>query len=142
MIQTSGAADIDRFRCAVVRCLGLSFEDAKLGFLADILRRRLDALGQSTDVYLGRLETEHLPMNSARSRRSRRFRKPIFSATTISIVPSQISPCRIASLLSPPPGACESCRLAAPPEKKPTPSPYSSAKRLIRPGTCRFSAWT
>lgn len=61
MIQTSSAADIERFRCAVVRCLGLSFEDAKLGFLADILRRRLDAIGQSTDVYLGRLETENLP---------------------------------------------------------------------------------
>jgi len=61
MIQTSSAADIERFRCAVARFLGLSFEDAKLGFLADILRRRLDAIGQSTDVYLGRLETENLP---------------------------------------------------------------------------------
>jgi len=61
VIQTSSAADIERFRSAVARCLGLSFEDAKLGFLADILRRRLDALGQSADVYLGRLETENLP---------------------------------------------------------------------------------
>jgi chemotaxis protein methyltransferase CheR len=61
MIQTSSAADIERFRAAVGRFLGLSFEDAKLGFLADILRRRLDAVGQSTDVYLGRLETENLP---------------------------------------------------------------------------------
>lgn len=60
MIQTSSAADIERFRCAVSRLLGLSFEDTKLGFLAEIFRRRLDALGQSTDVYLGRLETENL----------------------------------------------------------------------------------
>jgi len=61
MIQPSSSADIERFRCAVARCLGLYFEDAKLGFLADILRRRLDALGQSTDVYLACLETENLP---------------------------------------------------------------------------------
>lgn len=61
MIPTSSAAGIERFRSAVARCMGLHFEDAKLGFLADILRRRLDTLGQSSDVYLARLETENLP---------------------------------------------------------------------------------
>jgi chemotaxis protein methyltransferase CheR len=61
MIYTSSSADIERFRSAVARCLGLHFEDAKLGFLADTLRRRLDALGQPPDLYLARLETENLP---------------------------------------------------------------------------------
>ena len=61
MIHTDRPADIERFRSAVARRLGLHFEDAKLGFLADTLRRRLDAIGQSSDVYLARLETGNLP---------------------------------------------------------------------------------
>ena len=61
MIQTSNSVDIERFRCAVARSLGLHFEDAKLGFLADVLRRRRDAVGQSMEVYLARLERENLP---------------------------------------------------------------------------------
>lgn len=58
MIQTLSVADIDRFRDVIARCLGLQFEDAKLGFLADVLRRRLAAAGQAADVYLSRLETD------------------------------------------------------------------------------------
>lgn len=61
MIHTGRPADIERFRSAVARCLGLHFEDAKLGFLADIFRRRLDATRQPPDVYLTRLETENFP---------------------------------------------------------------------------------
>ena len=52
-------ADIDRFRGGIVHCLGLQFEDAKLGFLADVLRRRLDVARDAPDVYLTRLETEN-----------------------------------------------------------------------------------
>jgi len=61
VIHTSSPADVERFRSAVARCLGLHFEDAKLGFLAAILRRRLDATRQPPDVYLARLEMENLP---------------------------------------------------------------------------------
>jgi chemotaxis protein methyltransferase CheR len=52
-------ADIDRFRDVIVRCLGLQFEDAKLGFLEEVLRRRLEAARDTPDVYLARLETEN-----------------------------------------------------------------------------------
>jgi chemotaxis protein methyltransferase CheR len=61
MSHTSGSADIARFRSTVAHCLGLYFEDANLGFLAEILNRRLHAVGQSPNVYLGRLETDQLP---------------------------------------------------------------------------------
>jgi hypothetical protein len=53
-------ADVDRFRSVVARCLGLQFDDDKLGFLADVVRRRLEVSGQTPDVYLARLETESL----------------------------------------------------------------------------------
>jgi chemotaxis protein methyltransferase CheR len=61
MIQTLGSADVDRFRSVVARCLGLQFDDAKLGFLEDVLRRRLDAIRYAPDVYLARLALENLP---------------------------------------------------------------------------------
>jgi chemotaxis protein methyltransferase CheR len=60
MIQSVAAADIEGFRSAIARCLGLSFEDEKLGFLAEVLGRRLDALGQPPDLYLASLETDPL----------------------------------------------------------------------------------
>ncbi len=39
------AADIEQFRTIVGQCLGLHFEDSKLDFLADVLRRRMEATG-------------------------------------------------------------------------------------------------
>src|SRR5258705_4575447 len=59
MIPVS-AADTERFRSIIARCLGLQFEDAKLGFLADLLRRRLSAGRCSADIYLARLAAERL----------------------------------------------------------------------------------
>jgi chemotaxis protein methyltransferase CheR len=53
------SADIDRFRCVIAGCLGLQFEDAKLGFLEEVLRRRLEVATDAPDVYLARLETEN-----------------------------------------------------------------------------------
>lgn len=47
---------IERFRAVVYRRLGLSFEDAKLGMLADVLRRRLGATGTGYDEYVAHLE--------------------------------------------------------------------------------------
>jgi chemotaxis protein methyltransferase CheR len=60
MTATISAGDIDRFRSVIARCLGLQFEDAKLGFLADVFRRRLEVASAAPDVYLARLETENL----------------------------------------------------------------------------------
>jgi chemotaxis protein methyltransferase CheR len=59
-VETS-AAEVDRFRDLIVRHLGLQFEDAKLGFLADVLRRRLEATRHSAHAYLGRLDGDGLP---------------------------------------------------------------------------------
>jgi chemotaxis protein methyltransferase CheR len=58
MTPTSSTADTVRFRDVVTRRLGLLFEDAKLGFLAAILRRRLEGLGRSAESYLRSLEWE------------------------------------------------------------------------------------
>jgi chemotaxis protein methyltransferase CheR len=57
MITTFHASDLERFRALIVRCLGLQFEDAKLGFLAEVLRRRLEATKQEPAVYLALLDT-------------------------------------------------------------------------------------
>jgi chemotaxis protein methyltransferase CheR len=58
VIQSSRSTEVERFRQAVARRLGLQFDDAKLEFLADVLCRRLDAIGQRAELYLARLETE------------------------------------------------------------------------------------
>jgi chemotaxis protein methyltransferase CheR len=52
------AKQLERFRELIGRCLGLQFEDVKLGFLADVLRRRLEVTGQGSDGYLARLDAE------------------------------------------------------------------------------------
>lgn len=49
-------AHLERFRAAVTRCLGLSFDDSKLGLLADVFIRRIEMASDSADSYLIRLE--------------------------------------------------------------------------------------
>jgi len=61
MITTCNAPDLERFRALIVRCLGLQFDDAKLGFLGEVLRRRLDATRQEAAVYLAQLDTRPAP---------------------------------------------------------------------------------
>jgi len=56
MIPPTDARDAERFRAAIVRRLGLRFEDAKLEFLGEVLQRRLEKLKQPSDTYLRRLE--------------------------------------------------------------------------------------
>jgi len=48
---------LERFRRVVVRRLGLQFDDAKLTFLSEVLRRRVTASAQNDETYLTRLET-------------------------------------------------------------------------------------
>lgn len=57
MMVRSGSGDVDRFRSVVARRLGLSFDDTKLGFLADVLLRRAEARGRRSGVYLDQLES-------------------------------------------------------------------------------------
>jgi len=56
MSVASEACEVDRFRNIVERRLGLQFEDAKLGFLGDLLRQRISANGHACEIYLGNLE--------------------------------------------------------------------------------------
>jgi chemotaxis protein methyltransferase CheR len=44
--------DLERFRAAIVDRIGLQFDDAKLGFLGEVLQRRLDKLGHSSEAYV------------------------------------------------------------------------------------------
>jgi chemotaxis protein methyltransferase CheR len=48
--------DMDRFRSAIVKRVGLQFDDARVGFLAEVLQRRMSKLGCSGDDYLHDLE--------------------------------------------------------------------------------------
>lgn len=50
-----GTAQVERFRALVVRHLGLEFDDAKMGWLADVLRRRMECSGVPPEPYLARL---------------------------------------------------------------------------------------
>jgi chemotaxis protein methyltransferase CheR len=56
MIGPVRADETERFRAAITTHLGLQFEDGKLGFLADVLQRRLDRLQSASDLYLLALE--------------------------------------------------------------------------------------
>ncbi len=58
MIGPLDSLDVDRFKAAVERRLGLFFDDAKLGFLGEVLQRRIGRLGQACGSYLLSLENE------------------------------------------------------------------------------------
>lgn len=51
------SADWERFRVLIADRFGLTFDDAKLGFLGEVLHRRLNALGLGGAAYLDRLQT-------------------------------------------------------------------------------------
>ncbi len=57
MIASADSTDVERFRGIVASRLGLSFDDSKLAFLADVLNRRRNTTGQSSAAYLGRFES-------------------------------------------------------------------------------------
>jgi chemotaxis protein methyltransferase CheR len=48
--------DLARFRAAIVGRMGLQFDDTRLGFLGEVLQRRLDKLGRPGNAYLDDLE--------------------------------------------------------------------------------------
>ena len=55
--MTATGRDVERFRVAIAHRLGLQFDDARLGFLGEVLQRRLAAgTGTSADAYLRDLE--------------------------------------------------------------------------------------
>ncbi len=46
------AAEVEHFRAWIADRLGIHFDDAKLGFVADVLRRRVESNGSAPGVYL------------------------------------------------------------------------------------------
>jgi chemotaxis protein methyltransferase CheR len=51
-------SDVERFRAAIVRQIGLQFDDGKLAFLSEVLCRRLKGRSCTSTAYLGELEEE------------------------------------------------------------------------------------
>ncbi len=49
-------AEVERFRSVVARQFGLQFDDSKIGFLGELLQRRVEANGGGPESYLFRLE--------------------------------------------------------------------------------------
>ncbi len=58
MKSTVTPGDVERFRSAIARALGLQFDDAKCAFLEDVLRRRVETLDRPCSTYLIQLEAE------------------------------------------------------------------------------------
>ncbi len=52
MSPVVGVRDVERFRSAIAARLGLQFDDARVDFLSEVLRRRLDATRRDCDGYL------------------------------------------------------------------------------------------
>lgn len=57
MIATFRSNEIERFRSLVTQMLGLHFDESKTEFLANVLRRRVEAAGGTTHQYLGAADT-------------------------------------------------------------------------------------
>ena len=59
MTLVPSRTDIEQFRTVVTCQLGLQYEDAKLDYLADVMRQRVQSLGRarfdSYSAYLGQL---------------------------------------------------------------------------------------
>ena len=53
--------DVDRFRAAIERGLGLHFDESKRDFLAEVLHARLQDCGRTGELYLEWLESENTP---------------------------------------------------------------------------------
>ena len=58
MIGMVSPRDVERFSEAITRHLGLQFEEAKQGFLAEVLHRRQEAMGRPRETYLRAIESQ------------------------------------------------------------------------------------
>ena len=58
MRATIGIGDVEQFRAAVARALGLQFDETRSSFLEEVLRRRLDLDRGSSAEYFARLEAD------------------------------------------------------------------------------------
>jgi chemotaxis protein methyltransferase CheR len=89
----------ERFRAVVADRLGLQFDDAKLGYLEEVLHRRADALGKPAAAYLGDLEAADRAHGEFRAlaveltvNETYFFRNPDqFRALTQAVLPARLS---------------------------------------------------
>jgi chemotaxis protein methyltransferase CheR len=58
MSGLAASRNAERFRAAIAQRLGLQFDDAKLGFLGEVLQRRIEKRKCSSDAYLRTMEEE------------------------------------------------------------------------------------
>lgn len=65
MNAVTGRRDVERFRGAIALRLGLSFDDARLGFLGEVLQRRVARFGTSAEAYMRDLEAGKAPSEPA-----------------------------------------------------------------------------
>ena len=67
MMLVPARTEIEQFRTTVTGHLGLQYEDAKLDYLADVIRQRMQSMGrtrfESCSAYLGHLSAS--PKGSA-----------------------------------------------------------------------------
>ena len=56
MTSVLRSIDVERFRNLILRRFGLLFDDAKLGFLADLLQRLAESSGAAVTLYLDRVD--------------------------------------------------------------------------------------
>jgi len=64
MTSVVAAANIERFRNIIAERLGLNFEESKIGFLGDVLRRRIDRTGHSSESYLDLLKVSKAELHA------------------------------------------------------------------------------
>lgn len=58
MSSQATSQNLLQFRAAITQRIGIQFDDARLGFLGEVLQRRLDKLGSSSEDYLRGLQRE------------------------------------------------------------------------------------
>ena len=51
--------DMERFRAVILKRVGLQFDDSRLGFLGEVMQRRMGKRGCSSEAYLFELERDH-----------------------------------------------------------------------------------
>ena len=67
MSTTYGEPELARFRELVARRLGLGIDETRLGALAEVLARRLESTGMSSEAYLRQLSARGAPRDETRA---------------------------------------------------------------------------
>jgi len=134
--------EMQRFRTAVSRQIGLRFDDAKLGFLGEVLQRRLESSAAAARPICGNWNTPAARRNLGAGAELT-VGETYFFRNNEQFARLPRSCCPNVSVCNEHPKCCGCCRQAARRVKKPTRWRSSRGKRLqIRPGQWPFAPWT